>query len=68
MVEKFVWGGGGFEVATASNLNASYLELLWVELSWDELKLGFENLRKFLAQNLEFSNKVDPTLHAVGFL
>ena len=27
-IEKFVCGGGGFKVATVSNLNASCLELL----------------------------------------
>ena len=38
--EKF--GGGGEHVATMSNLNPSYLELLSVELSQVELGLGFE--------------------------
>ena len=34
VAEKFVVGGvGGFQVATMSNLNPSYLELLSVELS-----------------------------------
>ena len=31
-------------VATMSNLNPSYLELLWVELSQVELGLGFDNI------------------------
>ena len=29
-------------VATMSNPNPSYLELLWFELSWVEVGLGFE--------------------------
>ena len=36
VAEKFVWGGVGWgvdHVATVSNLNPSYLELLSVELS-----------------------------------
>ena len=33
--------GGGFPVATMSNLNPSYVELLWVELG-----LGFDNILK----------------------
>ena len=36
-------------MATISNLNASYLELFWVELSWVKLGLGFDN-------NLAFKN------------
>ena len=36
-------GEGGGHAATMSNLNPSYLECLWVELSWVELGLGFDN-------------------------
>ena len=46
VAEKFVGvGGGGWveHVATMSNLNPSYLELLSVELSQVELGLGFDN-------------------------
>ena len=42
VAEKF---GGGVvveQVATVSNLNPSYIELLWVELSYLELGLGFD--------------------------
>ena len=49
MAENFVGlGGGGLveHVATMSNLNPSYLELLWVELSQVELGLGFDNYFK----------------------
>ena len=35
--------GGGLAVATMSNLNPSYVELLSVELSKVELGLGFDN-------------------------
>ena len=42
VAEKFVCGGVG-QVATVSNLNPCYLELLWVELSEVELGLGFDN-------------------------
>ena len=41
VAEKFVWGLVG-HVATVSNLNPSYLEFLWVELSWVELWLCFD--------------------------
>ena len=45
MAEKFVGVGCGVEhVATVSNLNPSYLDLLWVELSKVELGLGFDNI------------------------
>ena len=44
MAEKFVVGGVVVEhLATMSNLNPSYVELLWVELSYVELGLGFDN-------------------------
>ena len=47
VAEKFGvgWGGvvWGEHVATVSNLNPSWLELLWVELSQVELGLGFDN-------------------------
>ena len=44
VAEKLVLGVGGVEhVASMSNLNPSYVELLLVELSWVEL--GFDNLR-----------------------
>ena len=41
VAEKFVWGLVG-HVATVSNLNPSYLEFLWVELSRVELWLCFD--------------------------
>ena len=44
MAEKFVGVVGGVEhMAKVSNLNTSYLEMLWVELSQVELGLGFDN-------------------------
>ena len=44
VAEKFVCGVvWGEHVATMSNLNPSYLELLWVELSWVELGLVYDN-------------------------
>ena len=39
MAENFGVGN----VATVSNLNPSYIELLWVELSQVQLGLGFDN-------------------------
>ena len=42
VAEKF--GVGGFQVATVSNLNASCLELLWVELA-----LGFDNILNIIS-------------------
>ena len=41
VAEKFGMGGGGGvgHMATVSNLNPSYVELLWVELSW--VRVGF---------------------------
>ena len=44
VAEKFVggWGVGVEHVATVSNLNPSYVELLWAELSYVELGLGFD--------------------------
>ena len=36
--------GGGLAVATMSNLNPSYVELLSVELSEVKLGLGFDNI------------------------
>ena len=38
VAEKFGVGN----VATVSNLNPGYIELLWVELSYVELGLGFD--------------------------
>ena len=44
VAEKFVGGGGGgFQVSTVSNLNASCLELLWVELV-----LGSDNMNNLI--------------------
>ena len=37
-----VWLFGVGHVATMSNLNPSYIELLWVELSYVEFGLGFD--------------------------
>ena len=45
MVSTLRQYGGGEHVATMSNLNPNYLELLWVELSWVELGLGFDNIK-----------------------
>ena len=41
VAEKFVWGLVT-HVATVSNLKPSYVEFLWVELSWVELWLCFD--------------------------
>ena len=45
MVSTLRQYGGGEHVATMSNLNPSFLELLWVKLSWVELGLGFDNIK-----------------------
>ena len=54
------------QVASVSNLNLSYLEFLWVELSLVELGLGFDNSKlernsksqKMYEQDLVFSVKL----------
>ena len=47
MVSTLRQYGGGEHVATMSNLNPSFLELIWVELSWVELGLGFDIFSTF---------------------
>ena len=43
MIELFQLSGVVGHLASVSNLNLSYLVLLWVEMSWVELGLGFDN-------------------------
>ena len=43
MTEKFGVDAGMGHMATVSNFNFSYLELIWVKLIWVKLELGFDN-------------------------